>query len=290
MRKEPELDPMARMVSLRIFVLVAAALPPLPLQAQPAREELQQLAAQVLKTPNDEALRERVIKLALTLKPAPALPVDAERRMARGAAAFAGATSAADYREAAKEFEQATLVAPWYGDAYFNLGVAQDKAGDLDGALRSLKLAQIALPGSKDVSTLFYQVEYRKEKANSPAAQAARKKETDEAFIRSLDGVRFECPELRSSEQRQEHWLQIRAHQVAVWTRVIWADRDLVRANPKAYSPGATTNARIVPIVGTVARHGGPNWEVSYRIGPSQVVIDWQRDGQAEPSVICRRL
>lgn len=111
------------------------------------------------ETQNDTALRERIIKLAPTLKPAPVLPDEAERWMVRGSAAFKGATSAAGYLDAAKEFEQATLAAPWYGDAYFNLGVAQDKAEDYAAALSSLKLAQLASPGSKEIKLLIYEVE-----------------------------------------------------------------------------------------------------------------------------------
>ena len=64
--------------------------------------------------------------------------------MMRGDGGIEGAKSVADYQNAAKEFEQATLAAPWYGDAYFNLGMAQDKAENFKAALRSLKLAQLA--------------------------------------------------------------------------------------------------------------------------------------------------
>jgi tetratricopeptide (TPR) repeat protein len=173
--------------------------------AQSPREQLQQMVEQLQKSPGDNILRERIIKLALTLKPAPALPTEAERRMARGEAAFKGSGSPADYKDAVKEFELATLAAPWYGDAYFNLGLAQDKTGDLDGALRSLKNAELALPGNKDVTTLIYQVEYRKEKANSPEARAAREKEEGLRFVRSLEGASFDCGGWKTDE---DEWKQ----------------------------------------------------------------------------------
>ena len=276
----------AVLIAIAAFVAMAVAS---GARSQSPREQLNQMVEQLQKSPDDNGLRERIIKFALTLKPAPALPAEAERRMARGAAAFAGAASAVGYQDAVKEFEQAALAAPWHGDAYFNLGVAQDKAGDFDGALRSLKLAQIALPGNKDVTALFYQVEYRKEKANSPAAQAARQKQTDEELVRSLEGARFDCPDLGSGEYRDEHWFVIKANQLTVWTRVIRAPPDLVRANPRDYSPGKVTNARNVPIAGAVARQGGPNWEISYRITPDQVVRESRLDGRAEPTITCRR-
>ncbi|GAB1234602.1 hypothetical protein [Ferrigenium sp. UT5] len=158
--------------------------------AQNPREELKQLVEQLQQSPNDNVLREKIIKLAPTLKPSPVLPTEAERRMARGAAAFKGAVSAADYQDAAKEFEQATLSAPWYGDAYFNLGVAQDKAADYEASLHNLNLALLASSESKDIKALIYEVEYRQEKAR-PEARAAKQKLMNEALARSLEGAVF---------------------------------------------------------------------------------------------------
>lgn len=172
-------------VAISLFALAASA------YAQSPREQLQQLTIQLQQSPNDNALRERIIKLALTVKPPPALPPEAERRMVRGGAAFNGATSIADYQAAATEFEQATLAAPWSGDAYYNLGVAQDKAEDYDAALRSLKLAALASPGSKDAEKLSYAVEFRKEKAAAARAAADTPQEREAALLRKVQGARF---------------------------------------------------------------------------------------------------
>lgn len=75
------------LVALTVAVSLCA-----PLLAQSPREQLQQMVEQLQKAPSDSALRERIIKLALTVKPSPVLPPEAERRMARGGAAFSGAT------------------------------------------------------------------------------------------------------------------------------------------------------------------------------------------------------
>lgn len=155
--------------------------------AESPREQLKQMVEQLQANPDDDALREKIIKFAQKLKPAPAIPEEAERRMGRGTAAFKGSKSVADYQKAAQEFEQATLAAPWYGDAYFNLGVAQDKAEEYEDALSNLKLALLSLPNSKDIKALIYEVEYRKE-VNAPEAKAAQERERQEAFLRSLDG------------------------------------------------------------------------------------------------------
>lgn len=181
-------------ISFALLALVASV------YAQSPREELQQMVERLQNSPADTGLREQIIKLALTLKPAPVLPPEAERRMVRGSAAFKGATSMTGYQDAAKEFEQATLAAPWYGDAYFNLGVSQDKAENYEAALRSLKLARLASPESKEIQTLIYEVEYRQEKATTPEARAAREKESEQRFIASLEGAKYVCPEYRGND------------------------------------------------------------------------------------------
>jgi hypothetical protein len=143
-------------------------------------DQLHQLTAQLQTSPDDTALRGRIIALAQTIAPAPALPDEAERRMARGTEAFKEAKSTADFQDAVKEFQQATLAAPWSGDAYFNLGLAQDKAGDYAGSLASLKLAQLASPGSKDIKDLYYRVEYQRDKAAEQNSAAAKQQAVEQ--------------------------------------------------------------------------------------------------------------
>src|SRR5258706_3377118 len=148
---------------LLVNVVIAIALAGPTVHAQSPREQLAQTVEQLQKAPSDNALRERIIKLAQQVKPAPALPEAAQRSMARGNAAFRGAQNPADFQLAVREFEQATLHAPWLGDAYFNLALAQDKAGDYDAALRSIALARLAMPDSQEAKNLSYEIEFRKE-------------------------------------------------------------------------------------------------------------------------------
>ncbi len=172
-------------------ILLGASLLVSPAFAGP-RQDFEAAVAAVQKSPGDAGLREKVIALAKALKPKPAAPKEAEKRMIRGTAAVEGAKTPDDFRAAAREFEAATTAAPWWGDAYYNLAVAQDKAEDYDGALRSLKLAALASPGSPDAEKLSYAVEFRKEKAlDSPEAQAARQAAKDAAILKSLDGAVF---------------------------------------------------------------------------------------------------
>jgi tetratricopeptide (TPR) repeat protein len=146
---------------------------PLPVSAATPREQLNQLVEELQKNPADAALRERLIKHARTVKPAPALPEEAERRLARGAAAVKAAKSPLDYQEAAKEFEQATLAAPWLASAYLSLGTARNQAEDYGGAASAFKFYLLAAPNArnaKEIKALMYEMEFKQEKAGKEKA------------------------------------------------------------------------------------------------------------------------
>lgn len=174
-------------------------------QAQTPRESLNQYVSEIQKNPNDTVLREKIIQLARSMKPAPIVPKEAERFMIRGAMAVKTAKDANDYKDAVAEFEKATLAAPWLANAYYNLGIAQEKAGVLVEAMGSLKLYLLAAPDAADannVEKLIIEIEYRQEKAakqSSPEAIAEKKQNEFDAWLKKLDGRRYTCTEFRGA-------------------------------------------------------------------------------------------
>jgi tetratricopeptide (TPR) repeat protein len=134
------------------------------------------------KNPADKALREKIIKLALTIKPAPTVPEEAERGVIRGTTFFSKAVDNAGYKKAIAEFELASNTAPWLAVAYYNLGVVQEKAGLFSDAIQNLKFYLLAAPdakNSRDVKNTIYALEADLEdlqaikNAAPPAAAAA---------------------------------------------------------------------------------------------------------------------
>jgi tetratricopeptide (TPR) repeat protein len=116
----------------------------------------------------DQQLREKIISLALKVTPPPAVPDEARRYAVRGKSAISEAKSASDFEEAAREFSKALRIAPWWAESYFNRAVAQEKAGQLNDAISSLKLYLLAAPNDPDtdkVKDQIYALEYKKEKA-----------------------------------------------------------------------------------------------------------------------------
>ena len=146
------------------------------------RNELKQLTAKFQQAPGDQALREKIIALALSIDPKPATPDGAI--MAEGAAeyAFKNAKTNADYSDAAKQYEKALLLAPWLATDYFNCGVAYEKAGENKEAIRSFTLYLLAAPNADDaqavkkrIGGLQYAVQKAQDAASDQAGAAARK-------------------------------------------------------------------------------------------------------------------
>ncbi len=150
-------------------------------QAQAAKrssndaDALKQYVEQLKKNPSDNALREKIIKLALSIKPAPPLSEAAERSMARGTAYAQRASDNVGYKKAMNEFETAANAAPWLALAYYNLGVVQEKAGAYTEAIQSLRFYLMAAPDAKntrEVKNKIYALEVDAEDLQAAAGKS----------------------------------------------------------------------------------------------------------------------
>ena len=150
--------------------------------AESPREQLKQMVGQLQTHPGDNALREQIIKLAQTFKPAPALPEEAERFEGRAQFAFKNAKSPADYLDAAKEYEKAIAAAPWVPGYYADLCTIYEKAEKYAEAKKSCEFFLASSPSVQDAS------EVRKRVAG---LEFAMEKGVGEKFITNLDGARF---------------------------------------------------------------------------------------------------
>lgn len=95
------------------------------------------------------------------------IPLEAEKHMVRGQAAIKHAESESDYKDAVREFGKAAELAPDWADAYYNLSVAREGAGQYKEAIQSIKryidLAPNA-PDVKDAQRKLFELEYLAEK------------------------------------------------------------------------------------------------------------------------------
>ena len=107
------------------------------------------------------------------------IPRDAKKYMLRGQAAMEDAKNATDYQDAVNEFRKAVKYAPKWGDAWYNLGVAQDAAGDYAAAITSFKQYLGLMPHASDRSAVedrIIKLEYKQEKAGRVAKEAEVRK------------------------------------------------------------------------------------------------------------------
>lgn len=133
------------LLSLALLVSISNA------YAQSPREQLRQLAEQLQKSPGDNALRERIVKLGAQIKPAPAVPEDARRAFVRANTTMSDAKGADDYGRAVQLYREASLIAPWWGDPYFNLSKAQELRQDFSDAIAALRLFILSAPPADDL-------------------------------------------------------------------------------------------------------------------------------------------
>src|SRR6516162_8802606 len=85
-------------------------------------EQLKQYLEQLQQQPGDDALRTRIIELALALSPKPATPDQAWEASGKGAFFLEDGKGGSDFVAGAAAFAQASLWAPWTPDFYFNEG------------------------------------------------------------------------------------------------------------------------------------------------------------------------
>ncbi len=155
---------------LAIFTSMASA------HAQSPREQLTQMVEQLQKTPTDNALREKIIKLAQEVKPPQAIPPEAKRAFVMGGTYQKEAKSPEDFGLAVKAFQDATAAAPWWGDAYYNLSVALESAKRYDEAKGALTLYLLTQPkDAEQAQERLYAIDAKKVLAAKEAAAATAK-------------------------------------------------------------------------------------------------------------------
>lgn len=142
------------------------------------RQVLNDSIAKLQTNPDDKALREKIVKLAVTLKPVPAVPEEARRHFVQGATLQKEAKGPTDYKLAVSQYQKALLAAPWWPEAYYNLAVAQESLGDHSGAIESLKLYLLTNPPpteAREAQDKVYALEAKQLREQASAEEESRK-------------------------------------------------------------------------------------------------------------------
>lgn len=168
---------------LIFFISVFPAVFPAVALAGPDQQAFEQMVSSFRQNPGNDGLREKIIQSALKLTPKPVVSKEAKSFMLRGQAAVETAKTPDDFIVAATEFQKAVNVAPWFADAYYNLGMVQEKAKQFGQAAKSLRWYLLAEPKAADaekVENLITKIEFWEEQASS--------KKSQQAMIQGLSG------------------------------------------------------------------------------------------------------
>ena len=294
--------------TLLALVLLVASLPLFAQDRQPG-DQLQQLTMQLQQSPGDQALREKIIALALTINPKPATPDAAT--MAEGAAeyAFKNAKVNSDFSDAAKQYEKALLLAPWLAADYFNCGVAHEKADENQEAIRSFSLYLLAAPNADDalavkkrIGGLQYAAQKAVDEANSPEAQL-------EKFIKSLDSGVWRLEKGTASIDGSNSWytsfdrsnrgqnpsdffLEVHGHEISGWSTWNNPAAQIYKINPQMQNVRqdmfkTTFNDRQFNVDQRLFSAGWPYTDYKIKIGPDgqSIAVEGSTNGFQERSV-----
>jgi len=166
-------------------------------QAGTPQETLSQYISDLQKNPDDNALREKIIKLAQEMKPVPKVPNEVDELVGKATYAVKNAKSEADFSDAVDAYQKVLLIAPWVPEYYYNLGAVQEKAGKFKEAVVSLELYLLAVPDAKDAKEVREHIgglKYAARKAtkeSSPEAVVAQEQNKSDDWLKKIDGRRY---------------------------------------------------------------------------------------------------
>lgn len=125
----------------------------------------------------DRRLREAIVRSARRISPPLPIPEAARNHMIRGRAAFKLAKSPTEAKDAIEEFQQAVKAAPWLGEAYFNLALAQEKAEAFLEAVQNYKVYLATGPSQREAGQIadkIVELQYFRERAQKQQVAKAQ--------------------------------------------------------------------------------------------------------------------
>jgi len=233
------------------------------------RRVLKEYTEELQKTPDDDELREKIVKLATTLRPPPEIPEEARRDYIKAVTLQKEAKTPEEVAPAIAAYEDALLLAPWWADAYYNLSSALELAGRYNAAIDALKLYLATNPkDSRATQDRIYAIEAEQEHAAIAQRARAKKQAEEKAQQEALQAKRDQEAKQQLAEQKaleQSHEQEKLQEQGEVllkrmhreWTvKSCDAPRNTDLMSPDA--PGCTV----------AEANGNNNWHVAASITP----------------------
>ena len=159
-----------------IFTVIAAA----SARSATLDETFKQCVSDLRKNPSDDSLREKIIKLAQEMKPAPEIPEEAREHFVMATVLQKEAKDSKGYKLAIKEYMDALLIAPWWPEAYSNLAILQKMDGKYDDAIQTLNFYLLTNPSdARNAKDEIYRIKAAKKMTETENAAKAEKAEME---------------------------------------------------------------------------------------------------------------
>jgi hypothetical protein len=123
--------------------------------------------AELQRAPDNQELREKIIKLAARASPVPEIPVQARDHHFQAGKLFEAAETINDVGKAVDEYQAALLIAPWWPEANRDLGLALMTAQRHDEAIAALRLYLAAGPEGPEAGAAREEIQKITAKRNS---------------------------------------------------------------------------------------------------------------------------
>ena len=178
-------------------------------QSANTQQTLNQYISDLQKNPNDNALREKIIKHVQTMKQKPAVPEEARRHFVKAVTMQKEAKDIRGFELAANAYSQALLIAPWWADAYYNRGLALESSNQYDEAVRALKFYLLTNPGNSELRAAqdkIYALEAKKEMAQVKETAPAEKPKADLDVSGRWRTIELPCSAYMYAEYRLEDY------------------------------------------------------------------------------------
>jgi tetratricopeptide (TPR) repeat protein len=195
-----------------LFVLMSTV------QAQSPQETLDQYISDLRKNPNNQELREKIIKFVHEMKPRPAIPKEAQKPLYKAAILIKEAKDNSGFEMAIRSYQEALSIAPWWPEAYYNLGKAQEAAGQYDAAARNLKLYLLTEPKTEDadqVEKFLYALEAKKELAQKQ--QSVERKHKDAVGKAEMPPDYSGMWRKEAGDNYYQYYFRVSGHQISLF-------------------------------------------------------------------------
>lgn len=155
---------------LSFGLLFLALLAPVVAKAQTQSDLLEgllsDLQATALESVAERNLQKAIIEFVQNMPEPPVYPTSVRRFMVRGEMALEMNAGPEGYGRAADEYRAATRTAPWLAETYFNLGIVEEKAGEMSAAISAYQLYLLVTPeaaNAREIETRVFRMEYQLE-------------------------------------------------------------------------------------------------------------------------------